>query len=113
MAKGKKTKSKKAASNVVELLLGGGKGVQPLKIAEIDAAAKNYEFHKDKRCEASPGEISAKQELKKLLLKNRERLHEDPLTKERFYRLDGKDYVLTEKLSMRKVDDGSVDRQDI
>lgn len=82
-----------------------GPGVEPLSIKAIDAAVEKYEKKKEQRCKASPGEISAKTDLKELLHKNRDKL---PLNEdgEHFYRYDGVDYILEEKLKRTKADTG-------
>lgn len=85
-----------------------GAGVSPLAIPAIDKAVSKYERAKDKRCQASPGEIAAKQELSALLHQHRDELPRNEAG-EHFYRHDGKDYILEEKLKCRKVDDGSGD----
>lgn len=82
-----------------------GKGVEELKIPDIDKAINKYERKKEARCKMSPEEISAKTALKDLLHENRAKL---PLNEdgEHFYRYDGVDYVLKESLRRRKVDEG-------
>ena len=79
-------------------------GVGPLSFPEIDKAVAKYERLKEKRCEASPGEIAAKLELKKILGDHRLKLpqNEDGL---RFYRKDGVDYILEETLKRRAADE--------
>ncbi len=78
----------------------------------IDKAVIAYERKKEKRCEASPGEISAKRDLKEQLAKYRDHLpkNEDG---ERFYRLDGVDYILTETLKRHRADDGEVREENL
>lgn len=80
-----------------------GKGVAPLTIPAIDKAVAKYERLKEKRCEASPGEIAAKQELTRLLHENADKLHKDEEGR-RFYRVDGVDYILEEKLKRVKAE---------
>ncbi len=89
-----------------------GRGVEPLSIPDIDKAVIAYERKKEKRCEASPGEISAKRDLKEQLAKYRDHLpkNEDG---ERFYRLDGVDYILTETLKRHRADDGEVREENL
>lgn len=85
-----------------------GDGVEPLSIAEIDKAIDKYQKRKDERCKASPGEIEAKQNLRKIL-----HAHRDELPKNGegvpFYRYDERDYLLEEKLKVRKVNDDDDD----
>ena len=102
----KKTKPAAPAKPRTELDLGTAPGVAPLIIEEIEMAVARYERAKDKRVQESPAEISSKRELRQLLHAHRAELHEDKETGERFYRCEGKDYVLTEKLAIRKVDSG-------
>ena len=85
-----------------------GKGVAPLSIGEIDKAINAYERKKEKRCEASPGEISAKRDLTALLIKHHDQLprNEDGAA---FYRFEGVDYIIKETLLRRNADDGDVD----
>jgi hypothetical protein len=79
-----------------------GKGVSALEIPEIEKAISKYQRKKDARCEASPDEIVAKRELQKLLHAHRDEL---PVSAEGvpFYRSDERDYLLEEKLKIRKV----------
>ena len=79
-----------------------GPGIAPLSIDAIDKAITKYERKKDERCKASPGEIAAKQELKALLHKHREKL---PVNADGvpFYRADDVDYLLDETLKRQKV----------
>lgn len=87
-----------------------GKGVAPLKIPNIDKAIRSYENKKEKRCEASPGEISAKRDLKALL---HEHAAELPLNEDgqKFYRYEGVDYILEETLKRKRADDGEVSEE--
>lgn len=80
-----------------------GPGVSALNIPSIAKAVEKYEQKKKKRCEASPGEIAAKNDLKQEMVANRDRLpvNEDGL---RFYRHEGVDYILEEKLTRHAVD---------
>lgn len=89
-----------------------GPGVAPISILAIDKAVDAYERKKDKRCEASPGEISAKRDLKELLGKHRDELpvNEDG---QRFYRRDGVDYILTEVLKRHNADDGEARSEEL
>jgi len=93
-----------AKTNTEPLPFTPAPGVAPLSIPEVDKAVAKYERLKEKRCEASPGEIAAKQELKKILGDNRLKLpqNEDGL---RFYRKDGVDYILEETLKRRADDE--------
>lgn len=86
-----------------ELPAMAGKGVEPLSIAEIDKAISRYEKKKEARCAESPGEIAAKKELQAALHAHRDEL---PVNGDGcpFYRTEEKDYVLTETLKVRKVD---------
>jgi hypothetical protein len=79
-----------------------GPGVEPLEIPELDRAISKYQKKKALRCEASPEEISAKKEVRLLLHKHKDSLplNEDGIP---FYRSDERDYVLDEKLIIRKV----------
>lgn len=85
-----------------------GPGVELLEIAEVDKAISKYQRKKEARCQVSPGEIEAKRELRAALHKHRDKL---PVTAEGvpFYRSDGRDYFLEEKLTVRKVEDASDD----
>lgn len=89
-----------------------GKGVVGVVIEEITKAANKYERKKDARCQASPGEVAAKQELRELLHKHRDQLptNEDGNP---FYRHDNTDYILTEKLVRRGADDGEVRGEEV
>jgi hypothetical protein len=81
-----------------------GPGVAPLSIPEIDKAIAKYQRKKEARCNASPDEIAAKNEVKALLHQHRDEL---PVNGDGvpFYRSEDRDYVLEEKLSVRKVHD--------
>lgn len=85
-----------------------GPGVAPLKIAELDKAINKYQRKKEARCAASPDEIAAKNEVRALLHQHRANL---PINGDGvpFYRCDDRDYVLEEKLRIRKVDQGEDD----
>lgn len=101
----KKNEKKPAAPKPpTELPLGDAPGVAPLVIDDIEKAIAKYEKAKNKRVAESPAEIAYKRELRQLLHAHREQLHTDPETREKFYRFEGKDYVLTEKLAIRKVE---------
>lgn len=80
-----------------------GAGVEPLEIAEIEKKISKYQKLKDARCQASPPEVAAKMELQKALHAHRDEL---PVLADGtpFYRCDGRDYVLEEKLKVRKVE---------
>lgn len=84
-----------------------GPGVAPLVIPEIAKRVNKYERMKDARCQASPGEVAAKRELRAALHENAASL---PLNDEgqRFYRHEGVDYILEETLKRRAADDGDV-----
>lgn len=84
-----------------------GKGIAPLSIPAIDKAINSYERKKEKRCQASPGEVSAKRDLTALLAKHRDELpaNEDG---QRFYRYEGVDYIVDVVLKRRAADDGDV-----
>ena len=88
-----------------------GEGVSPLKIPDLDRAIVKYERKKEARCQASPDELAAKKELRDCLHEHRDEL---PKTSDGvpFYRYDERDYLLEEKLKVRKVDDGSEDDED-
>lgn len=87
-----------------------GPGVAPLEIKDIDKAISKYQRLKDVRCQASPGEIEAKQALKAVLHAHRDEL---PVNAEGvpFYRSEDRDYLLTESLKVRKVE-GAEDEDD-
>ncbi len=80
-----------------------GQGVEALTIKAVDTAIEKYEKNKEARCKISPSEVAAKQELKEILHKNRDKL---PLNEdgEHFYRYEGVDYILEEKLKRTKAD---------
>lgn len=80
-----------------------GAGVEPLVIPSIDKKISKYQKMKDARCTASPPELAAKAELQKELHAHRDELLVNG-DGERFYRSDGRDYVLEEKLKVRKVE---------
>lgn len=82
-----------------------GQGVETLEIPEIEKAISKYQKKKEARCAETPGEFAAKQELQKLLHAHRDEL---PTTEEGipFYRSDDRDYLLEEKLKVRKVESG-------
>lgn len=82
-----------------------GKGVEIPSIKAIDNAVTKYEREKDARCKLSPKEVAAKADLQEQLHKHRDKLprNEDGFA---FYRIDGVDYVLEEKMSRRKVVSG-------
>lgn len=82
-----------------------GEGVSPLSIPDLNKAINKYQKKKDARCEASPDELAAKKEVRQLLHQYRDQL---PVTGDDvpFYRYDGKDYLLEEKLKVRTVDEG-------
>lgn len=103
----KKPKKGKADTGTPEIpeITKGGPGVARLMIPDIDVAVSRYEKMKQKRCEASPGEVAAKKELRMVLLANRDQLHQDD-TGARFYRKNGKDYVIVETIKLRDADDG-------
>lgn len=79
-----------------------GKGVEIPSIKAVDKAADEYQTAKDKRCQQSPRELAAKGKLQELLHKHRDAL---PKNEEgyAFYRYEGRDYVLEEKMAVRKV----------
>lgn len=80
-----------------------GEGVEKLEIPEIEKAISKYQRKKEARCTASPGEIAAKQELADLLHAHRDAL---PVNGEGapFYRSEDRDYIITEKLKVKKVE---------
>lgn len=106
-----KKKSPKRAKTE-ELSLGNDPGVVGIRIEAIDSAASTYEKQKDRRCAESPKELAAKASLRELMHKHREELSRnedgDP-----FYRYEGADYTLTEKLKRSKADDGEVRSEEI
>lgn len=81
-----------------------GQGVEALEIEAIEKAISKYERKKEARCTASPGEIAAKKEVADLLHAHRDKLpvNGDGIP---FYRCDGRDYLLMEKLKVRKVEE--------
>lgn len=80
-------------------------GVTPLSIESLEKAINRYEKKKEIRCNATPDEVSAKNELLEELHKHRDKLpkKEDGTP---FYRYEGRDYELEESLRCRKVDEG-------
>lgn len=80
-----------------------GDGVETLSIPEIDKAIAKYQRKKEARCAETPGEIAAKTELQKQLHAHREELpvNGDGMP---FYRCEDRDYVLEEKVKIRKVE---------
>jgi hypothetical protein len=88
-----------------------GPGVSALSIPEIDRAVSKYERKKEARCAVSPEEVAAKRELRAALHSNRAQL---PVNEEGnpYYRHDGTDYILEEKLKRRAADDGDVGEAD-
>lgn len=106
----KKKSSKRTKTE--ELPLGNDPGVVGIRIESIDSAAATYEKQKDRRCAESPRELAAKASLRELMYKHREELprNEDG---DPFYRYDGVDYTLTEKLKRSKADDGEVRSEEL
>lgn len=88
-----------------------GEGVELLVIADVAKAVNIYERKKEKRCEASPGEIAAKRDLKEQLAKYRDKLPKNS-DGQLFYRHEGVDYILDEVLKRRLVDDGDGPSED-
>jgi len=80
-----------------------GAGVEAIEIPEIEKAISKYQRLKEARCVASPPEIAAKTSLRQLLHEHRDEL---PVNGDGtpFYRSDGRDYVLEEKLKVKKVE---------
>lgn len=103
---------KKSLGSLHELPGITGKGVEPLVIDDIAKAAGKYERKKNERCDKTPGEIAAKQELREAMHENRVKL---PLNGDGnpFYRHEGVDYILTEKLTRQKADDGQVRGEEV
>jgi hypothetical protein len=85
-----------------------GPGVSRASIPEIDKAIAKYERKKEARCQASPDEIAAKNEVKSLLHQHRDQL---PVNGDGvpFYRTEERDYILEEKLRVHKFSDESED----
>lgn len=83
-----------------------GPGVAPLVIKDIEKAISKYQKMKAARCEASPGELAAKKEVRAQLHAHREELPKTPEGVP-FYRYDDRDYLLDEKLVIHRVEDGS------
>lgn len=79
-----------------------GAGVELLEIPDIEKAIAKYQKKKEARCQVSPAELAAKQELAEILHAHREEL---PVNGDGvpFYRCDDRDYLLLEKLKVRKV----------
>lgn len=98
-------KKKSAPAKTPDLPGVEGVGVAPLSIPEIDKAVTKYERKKEARCAASPDEIAAKSELKRLLHEHRDQLPKNEQG-QYFYRVDNVDYILDESLKRRKVDTG-------
>lgn len=88
-----------------------GPGVEAVEIPEIEKAISKYQRLKEARCVASPPEIAAKTALRTLLHQHRDKL---PVNGDGtpFYRSDGRDYVLEEKLKVRKVETADDDDED-
>lgn len=80
-----------------------GPGVSPLEIPAIEKAINKYQKKKEARCQASPGELAAKQELRELLHAHREELPKNSQGTP-FYRYDERDYLLEESLKIQKVE---------
>ena len=80
-----------------------GDGVEPMEISEIDKAIAKYQRKKEARCQVSPGEIEAKRELQDALHKYRDELPRKP-DGTPFYRSEDRDYLLEEKLAIKKVE---------
>lgn len=80
-----------------------GDGVERLEIPEIEKAIAKYQRKKEARCQVSPGELEAKRELQAALHIHRDNL---PVNAEGipFYRCDDRDYLLSEKLLVKKVE---------
>lgn len=80
-----------------------GKGVEAASISEIDQLISKYERKKEARCAESPGEVAAKTELRQALHAHRAEL---PVKEDGspFYRYEGRDYLLTETLKVRTVE---------
>ncbi len=89
-----------------------GPGVETVEIPEIEKAIAKYQRLKDARCQASPPEVAAKTTLRTLLHQHREELPADAQGT-RFYRSDGRDYVLLETLKVLKVESDDDDEDDI
>lgn len=85
-----------------------GEGVSPLTLPDVNKAINRYERKKEARCAASPDEIAAKRELTALLHQHRDAL---PVNGDgqRFYRYDGVDYIIEEKLKRRNADEDEGD----
>jgi hypothetical protein len=85
-----------------------GQGVEALEIPAIEKAIAKYERKKDERCQATPGELAAKTELTALLHEHRQKL---PVNEQGvpFYRCDGRDYLLEEKLKIKKTEQDGED----
>lgn len=83
--------------------IGEGKGITPVVIPAVAKLVEKYERQKEKRCQASPGEIAAKAALREALHANRAKLSVND-DGEAFYRHDGVDYILEEKLKRRAAD---------
>lgn len=85
-----------------------GAGVEPLEIPEIEKAISKYQKKKEARCAVSPDELAAKNELKAALHKHRDELPVDG-DGTPFYRSEGRDYRLEEKLKVMKIESGDDD----
>ncbi len=97
--------SRKKKDTTEQLPAMKGPGVAPLTIEEIDMAVRKYEKHKNARSAETPGEVSAKRDLTLALKAHRAEL---PFNDEgsQFYRYEGVDYIIDEKVKRRKADDG-------
>lgn len=80
-----------------------GPGVEVPRIPALDKLIAKYESEKEKRCQASPGEVAAKKELQFALHQQKSSL---PVNSDgfSFYRSDDyeRDYILVETMKAKK-----------
>jgi hypothetical protein len=87
-----------------------GKGVAPLRIAELDKLAEAYCVERDKRLKLTPKEVAAKTKLSEAMHRHEAKLRQPDGTM--LYRYDERRIILTsgkEKLRVEDVSDESED----
>jgi hypothetical protein len=88
-----------------------GKGVEPLRIPELDKLAEEYIKHRDKRLTLTPKEVSAKQTLIEAMHVNADKIGPQP-DGSLVYRYDEMIIRLEpgkEKLKVETIDEGEGD----